>query len=101
MSRCAFRTVAPNPRLSGVLRLAGSIKPRPASVPVRASIVDVARLAEVSVATVSRALRGLPNVSASTRERVFQAAEQLEYTASPLAAALVTGRTRSVGVIAS
>ncbi len=63
--------------------------------------MDVARLADVSVATVSRALRGLPNVSASTRERVFSAAQQLEYTASPLAAALVTGRTRSVGVIAS
>ena len=63
--------------------------------------MDVARLAGVSVATVSRALRGLPNVSTSTRERVLSAAQELEYTASPLAAALVTGRTRSVGVIAS
>jgi LacI family repressor for deo operon, udp, cdd, tsx, nupC, and nupG len=81
--------------------LSGGIEPRTAVAPVRASIVDVARLAGVSVATVSRALRGLPNVSTSTRERVFSAAQQLEYTASPLAAALVTGRTRSVGVIAS
>jgi LacI family transcriptional regulator, repressor for deo operon, udp, cdd, tsx, nupC, and nupG len=81
--------------------LAGSIRPRPAAVPVRASIVDVARLAGVSVATVSRALRGLPNVSVPTRERVLSAAEELEYIASPLAAALVTGRTRSVGVLAS
>jgi DNA-binding LacI/PurR family transcriptional regulator len=63
--------------------------------------VDVARLAGVSVATVSRALRGLPNVSVSTRERVVSAAQELEYIASPLAAALVTGRTRSVGVMAS
>jgi LacI family repressor for deo operon, udp, cdd, tsx, nupC, and nupG len=70
-------------------------------VPVRASIVDVARLAGVSVATVSRALRGLPNVSVPTRERVLSAAQELEYIASPLAAALVTGRTRSVGVMAS
>lgn len=74
-------------------------KPRPVTMPVRASIVDVAQLAGVSVATVSRALRGLPNVSNSTRDRVLSAAEELEYTASPLAAALVTGRTRSIGVI--
>jgi DNA-binding LacI/PurR family transcriptional regulator len=69
--------------------------------PARAGIVDVARLAGVSVATVSRSLRGLPNVAASTRERVLNAAEELEYIASPLAAALVTGRTRSVGVVAA
>jgi DNA-binding LacI/PurR family transcriptional regulator len=58
-------------------------------------------VAGVSVATVSRALRGLPNVSMETRERVLAAANDLQYTASPLAAALVTGRTQSVGVIAA
>jgi LacI family transcriptional regulator, repressor for deo operon, udp, cdd, tsx, nupC, and nupG len=76
-------------------------RPTSATQPTRSSIVDVARLAGVSVATVSRALRGLPNVSEATRERVLHAAAELEYIASPLAAALVTGRTRSVGVIAS
>jgi LacI family repressor for deo operon, udp, cdd, tsx, nupC, and nupG len=78
-----------------------SARPASAAQPTRSSIVDVARLAGVSVATVSRALRGLPNVSETTRERVLRAASELEYIASPLAAALVTGRTRSVGVIAS
>lgn len=76
-----------------------SVRARPTTHPARASIVDVAHRAGVSVATVSRALRGLPNVSADTRERVLVAAQELDYTASPLAAALVTGRTRSVGVI--
>ena len=65
----------------------------------RASIVDVAERAGVSVATVSRALRDMPNVSAATRERVLRAAAELEYTASPLASGLVTGKIRSVGVV--
>jgi LacI family repressor for deo operon, udp, cdd, tsx, nupC, and nupG len=81
--------------------LGRSVRPRTAEEPARASIVDVAQRAGVSVATVSRALRGLPNVSTDTRDRVLAAAHELEYTASPLAAALVTGRTRSVGVIAA
>jgi len=65
----------------------------------RASIVDVAQRAGVSVATVSRALRDMPNVSSTTRDRVLQAARELQYTASPLASGLVTGRVRAVGVI--
>jgi LacI family repressor for deo operon, udp, cdd, tsx, nupC, and nupG len=65
----------------------------------RASIVDVARRAGVSVATVSRALRDMPNVSQATRDRVLKAAADLQYAASPLASGLVTGRVRSVGVI--
>ncbi len=65
----------------------------------RSSIVDVAARAGVSVATVSRALRDLPNVSPVTRERVLLAAAELDYTVSPLASGLVTGRVRSVGVV--
>jgi LacI family transcriptional regulator, repressor for deo operon, udp, cdd, tsx, nupC, and nupG len=64
-----------------------------------AGILDVARRAGVSAATVSRALRGLPNVSRETRTRVLAAADELGYAASPLASALATGRMRSVGVV--
>ena len=64
-----------------------------------ASIEDVARLAGVSIATVSRALRGLPDVAASTRSRVLDAASQLDYVASPFAARLASGRTSTVGVV--
>ncbi|MGZ4613877.1 MAG: LacI family DNA-binding transcriptional regulator [Kineosporiaceae bacterium] len=62
-------------------------------------IVDVARRAGVSPATVSRALRGLPNVSRETRNKVLGAADELGYAASPLASALATGRMRSIGVV--
>lgn len=65
-----------------------------------ATIIDVARRAGLSTATVSRALRGLPNVSESARSRVMRAAEELSYTASPLASQLSSGRTGTVGVVA-
>lgn len=48
------------------------------------------------MATVSRALRGLPNVAASTRERVQKVASELSYRADPSAARLATGRTKLV-----
>ncbi|TCB95773.1 LacI family transcriptional regulator [Micromonospora zingiberis] len=62
-------------------------------------IDDVARLAGVSTATVSRALRGLPTVSAQTRRRVLAAAEQLQYAVSPSASRLAGGRTGAVAVV--
>ena len=65
----------------------------------RATIEDVARAAGVSVATVSRALRNLPNVADSTRTRVETAAAELDYHADPAASRLATGRSRSVAVV--
>jgi LacI family transcriptional regulator, repressor for deo operon, udp, cdd, tsx, nupC, and nupG len=64
-----------------------------------ASIEDVARQAGVSIATVSRALRGLPDVAAATRDRVLAAANELNYVASPFAARLASGRTTTVGLV--
>jgi DNA-binding LacI/PurR family transcriptional regulator len=64
-----------------------------------ASIEDVARHAGVSIATVSRALRGLPDVAATTRDRVLAAATELNYVASPFAARLASGRTTTVGLV--
>ncbi|WP_125130079.1 LacI family DNA-binding transcriptional regulator [Microbacterium sp. 10M-3C3] len=63
------------------------------------SIDDVARLAQVSTATVSRALSGRGTVSAATRERVLRAADRLGYVVSAAASSLATGRTRNVGVV--
>ena len=62
-------------------------------------IEDIAESIGVSASTVSRALRGLPNVSAKTRETVRQAAHRLGYVHSMTAAGLVTGRTMAISVV--
>ena len=63
------------------------------------TIKDVADAAGVSTATVSRALRGLPNVDATTRERIQKIAHDLDYVISPSASRLASGRTGSIAVI--
>ena len=66
--------------------------------PRRATIEDVAQRAGVSVATVSRALRGLPNVASTTRTRVTEVATELKYSPHPGATRLAAGRTRTITV---
>lgn len=78
-------------------------EPRPVGAHDRrdraANIFDVARLAGVSHQTVSRVINDLPNVRPTTRARVEQAIAQLHYSPSPAARALVTRRTRTIGLI--
>lgn len=62
-------------------------------------IFEVAELAGVSTATVSRALNGKSHVSARARERVLQAAQQLGYVASSSAYSLATGRSKNIGLV--
>ena len=64
------------------------------------TIQDVAAAAEVSQATVSRALRGLPRVNEETRQRVLRVASELDYVASPTATSLASGKTTIVAVVA-
>lgn len=63
------------------------------------TIRDVAEAAGVSTATVSRALRGLPNVDEGTRTRVQKIAADLDYVISPSASRLASGRTGSIAVV--
>jgi LacI family repressor for deo operon, udp, cdd, tsx, nupC, and nupG len=62
-------------------------------------INEVAELAGVSTATVSRALSGNGHVSAAARDRVHAAAAELGYVVSSNASSLATGRTKNVGVV--
>ena len=65
----------------------------------RANVRDVARHANVSVATVSRVLNGATNVSPSKRAQVEQAIEALRFVPSSAARAINSGRTRLVGAL--
>ena len=64
-----------------------------------ATIRDVARRAEVSVASVSRALNGLNNVRGETRERIMAAAKELGYVPHAGARSLSLARAHAIGVV--
>ncbi|HSF85720.1 MAG TPA: LacI family DNA-binding transcriptional regulator [Acidimicrobiia bacterium] len=66
----------------------------------RSTIDDVAKAAGVSAATVSRALRDLPNVAPATRRRIARIASDLEYAPHPQASRLASGKTMTVGLVA-
>lgn len=66
---------------------------------VRVTSFDVAALAGVSQSTVSRALSGDPSISEATRQRVTEAARQLDYFGNENAIRLRTGRTNTLAVV--
>ena len=65
----------------------------------RATIKDVAKLANVTSQTVSRALRNSPNVAPETKRAVMRAAEQLNYVRNSTATALRNGSSKIICVI--
>ncbi|MGH2876724.1 MAG: LacI family DNA-binding transcriptional regulator [Solirubrobacteraceae bacterium] len=67
--------------------------------PRAAVMADVGRLAGVSHQTVSRVINDSAHVRAATRARVLAAMAELGYEPNPIARALVTGRTRTIGVV--
>jgi DNA-binding LacI/PurR family transcriptional regulator len=65
----------------------------------RASIKDIARMAQVSHSTVSRALRESPLVNAKTAEKIRRIAAESGFRASAVARSLATRRTHTIGVV--
>jgi DNA-binding LacI/PurR family transcriptional regulator len=65
------------------------------------NIRDVARLAGVSYQTVSRVLNQHPSIRDSTRDRVLAVIAETGYRPNPAARALVTSRSRTIGVLSS
>ncbi|SCX40915.1 transcriptional regulator, LacI family [Klenkia marina] len=70
------------------------------SAPARPLVMsDVAARAGVSHQTVSRVVNGHPNVAPLTRARVQRAIEELGYRPNAAARALVTGSSRTIGLV--
>ena len=67
--------------------------------PRRVTLVDVAQRASVSVATVSRALSGDPQISEATQQRVRQIADDLKYVPNVTARALVLQSSATFGLM--
>ncbi len=65
------------------------------------TIKDVAKLANVSIATVSRVFSDKPFIRESTRKRVLQAAQKLQYKPSRVARSLRVQSSRIIGLIIS
>ncbi|MEI5908842.1 catabolite control protein A [Bacillus spongiae] len=63
------------------------------------TIYDVAREANVSMATVSRVVNGNPNVKPATRKKVLEVIERLGYRPNAVARGLASKKTTTVGVI--
>lgn len=63
------------------------------------SMKDIARRCGVSVATVSKALNGLPDISEDTRQRICAVAEEMGYMTNSAARALKTKRTYNLGML--
>jgi LacI family transcriptional regulator len=63
------------------------------------TIYDVAREANVSMATVSRVVNGNPNVKPTTRKKVMEVIDRLGYRPNAVARGLASKKTTTVGVI--
>lgn len=65
----------------------------------RISIKDIARAADTTHSTVSRALRDSPLISEEMRERVQRIAREMGYTPNAVAQSLQTQRTNTIGLV--
>ena len=87
-------TSAPDAESTLPVASRGARRGRPA-----ATIYDIAKLAGVNPSTVSRALSKPGRINVKTEERIHAAAKELNYRLNPMARALPTGRTHSLGLL--
>ncbi|MEO8135839.1 MAG: LacI family DNA-binding transcriptional regulator [Betaproteobacteria bacterium] len=76
-------------------------RPAPAERPLPSTIRDVAAAAGVSLGTVSKGLNGTGQLREETRQRVHQAAKQLNFRPNHLAQSLLRGRSFTVGLVST
>jgi LacI family transcriptional regulator len=64
-----------------------------------ARLKDIAHDLDLSVVTISKVLRGHPDISQETRDRVLKRMKELNYRPNLAARALVTGRSNIAGLV--
>ncbi|MGW9103266.1 LacI family DNA-binding transcriptional regulator [Priestia megaterium] len=65
------------------------------------TIKDIARVAGVSVTTVSRALNGYFDVNEKTKQKILAVAKELDYSPNTLARGLVMKKSKTIGLLVS
>ncbi|RSK26814.1 LacI family transcriptional regulator [Bacillus sp. HMF5848] len=65
------------------------------------TIKDIAKIAGVSITTVSRALNGYSDVNEGTRKKIMDVAKQLNYSPNTLARSLVMNKSKTIGLLVS
>ena len=65
----------------------------------KVTLKDVAKEANVSFTTVSRALSGNPEISRETRERILKICEEMGYTTNYIARSMIKKKTDLIGLI--
>ena len=63
------------------------------------TIETISQMTGLSRGTISRALNDRPDISQATKQRVLEACRKLNYSPSPAARALATGRNRAIAVV--
>ena len=68
-------------------------------MPDNVTIKDIARILNISISTVSRALRDAYDVNPETRDKVLKLAKELDYKPNFNASGLAGGNTRNIGIV--
>jgi len=66
---------------------------------LQVTLSDIAKKLNVSIVTVSKALRNHPDISSNTKERVKQLAQELGYTPNYMARSLAAKRSNTIGLV--
>ena len=88
------RTIPPEPIVSQI-QSAGALPRRGSNM----NLEEIAHLCGVSRSTVSRVINNDPNVSQTTRERVWEVVHRVNYHPNVAARGLAAGRTRVIGLV--
>jgi len=65
----------------------------------RSTLADIARIADVSLMTASRAINDKPGLSEELRDKILEIAKELGYRPNTIARGLATRQTRSIGLV--